>query len=450
MLRRRTGGGPVPPGGGLEGRFGRRPKRLGGRTAVAPATAHWYPRRAPAGRAYPPAWGQTRPRARGRFPRQPRLLRAGSPRLRRSVGGRWQRDPPRVRPDALASPMAGASGPPAGAGRERRTAVVGATVVRLPSSRRAAGSGPLRPAAEAASAGRAPLSIPRRVGFSFARRGPVAPALPWRQRFGADPRTGRATNAPPSQRRSSGPAVRRLGAASASGRSGIGRARPLADPAKGGLFFCSAGASSAGASLAPALWGGPSPGRASNAPPSQRRRSGPAWRRARGPLLAGRPKRQEMRRAPSPMLGRAAFLPSVGIVLPPLPWFPWVWGGPGAGSRYHCSAVAAAEVRSREAAGSGAASASGRSGERGRTTVAPATAAVRLCSWPGLPFHCAGIMAVRAMGRTRGRVTLPLRRRRRDGGPAFVKRVCGATKMRVAPRVAQPAECPPQDPKTLP
>ena len=40
----------------------------------------------------------------------------------------------------------------------------------------------------------------------------------------------------------------------------------------------------------------------------------------------------------------------------------WVWGGPEAGSRYHCSAVAAAEVRSRRAAGSRPLRASGRSG----------------------------------------------------------------------------------------
>ncbi len=50
----------------------------GSRTAVAPATAHWYARPARAGRGCPPACARTRPPARNRFPRWPRLLPAAS------------------------------------------------------------------------------------------------------------------------------------------------------------------------------------------------------------------------------------------------------------------------------------------------------------------------------------------------------------------------------------
>ena len=74
----------------------------------------------------------------------------------------------------------------------------------------------------------------------------------------------RGADAPsPARRRSAAPPVPPGGGLK--GRFGRrpkrrGRARPLADPATGGLFFRSAGAISTGASLAPALWGGPKDG----------------------------------------------------------------------------------------------------------------------------------------------------------------------------------------------
>ena len=112
-----------PPPGGMRER----------RTAVAPATAHQYPRRAPAGRDAPPARTRPQPRARGRFPGRPRLLPAASrglagtgaatprspsekqairPAARRdrtsaaATAEQWQRDP--------------APGPPQGGGGQRR------------------------------------------------------------------------------------------------------------------------------------------------------------------------------------------------------------------------------------------------------------------------------------------------------------------------------------------
>ncbi len=51
------------------------------RTAVAPATAHWYARPARAGRACPPASGRPQPPTRRRFRDQPRLLPPASRRL---------------------------------------------------------------------------------------------------------------------------------------------------------------------------------------------------------------------------------------------------------------------------------------------------------------------------------------------------------------------------------
>ena len=77
--------------------------------------------------------------------------------------------------------------------------------------------------------------------------------------------------------------------------------------------------------------------------------------------------------------GRAVFRPaggiSAGASLAPAPW-----GGPEAGSRYHCSAVAAAEVRSRRAAG-GMAGFSGR-WRPGEARLRP-SAAGRRCALRG-------------------------------------------------------------------
>ena len=91
--------------------------------------------------------------------------------------------------------------------------------------------------------------------------------------FRADPRPGRATTAPPSQRRSSGPAGRR-----ARGRFGgppkrRQRARRCASR-DGGLYFRSAGVICATAWLGPnGFRADPRPGRATNAPSPARRRS---------------------------------------------------------------------------------------------------------------------------------------------------------------------------------
>jgi len=88
------GSGPLAPLIGRIGPIGSSPAQLAlsspegrkkTRTAVAPATAHSYPRRAPAGRDYPPARARTRPPARKRIPRQPWLLPAASRRLAAGV-----------------------------------------------------------------------------------------------------------------------------------------------------------------------------------------------------------------------------------------------------------------------------------------------------------------------------------------------------------------------------
>ncbi len=65
------------------------------RTAVAPATAHWYARPARAGRDYPPARARTRPPAQKCIPRQPRLLPAARRQARRRIG--FPRFPSRAR-----------------------------------------------------------------------------------------------------------------------------------------------------------------------------------------------------------------------------------------------------------------------------------------------------------------------------------------------------------------
>jgi len=122
----------TPPRRRAPGRSGRRAEAAReGRTAVAPATAHWYPRRAPAGRAYPPASARIRPRARRRFPRQPRLLGAASRRLRRSLGGAVAARPVPGPPRRPGPPDAGRIGPTCRGGKrgpDRRRAGDGALV----------------------------------------------------------------------------------------------------------------------------------------------------------------------------------------------------------------------------------------------------------------------------------------------------------------------------------
>ena len=102
----------------------------------------------------------------------------------------------------------------------------------------------------------------------------------------------------------------------------------------------------------------------------------------RAPDLGGRfgpggPKRRVRGRAPLMCRSKGSFsLYRRGCFSPGLVQSRRVWGGPGAGSRYHCSAVAAAEVRSRRAAGSGplrAGRPKRRAGQRGwpRATAVP-------------------------------------------------------------------------------
>jgi len=155
-----------------------------------------------------------------------------------------------VRPSALGRTRAGS--------RYHCSAVAAAEL----RSRLAAGSRPLRPAGEAARDGARPCQMKPRLGFSSAHRGHLCERLLGAHSSGADPRPGRATTAPPSQRQSSGPAGRRArgrvappllrgrrgggpvppgggpGAASArAGRSGERRRASLPNEATAGLLF---------------------------------------------------------------------------------------------------------------------------------------------------------------------------------------------------------------------
>ncbi len=219
-----------------------------------------------------------------------------------------------------------ASGEPYGLGRtpagsRYHCSAVAAAEVR---SRRAAGSGRFGPAAEAAGGPKGPSSARRRSagpvppgggqlavppfgrmmgGFSFVRRGWFWPALLWPHRFGADPRPGRATNAPSPARRRSGsprPAWRRArGRFRPGGRSGgraegavvgataVRRPRPAGRratsrtpfrPDDGGFSFVRRGWFWP-ALLWPHRFGAdPRPGRATTAPSPARRRSGLSFR----------------------------------------------------------------------------------------------------------------------------------------------------------------------------
>jgi len=319
------GGGPLPISQGLCATFCQ-----GGTSGVRPCVSPGPERnrrgrgpdrrRAGDGAVVPPprrggedgsgACAGTQRRAEARVPRQPGLLRAASRRLGEPAA-----------PSAVAT---------AGKGKQC-------------GSRQAAGSRPLRPAAEAATAGRAPLSILRRAGVSFARRGPLLPALRWRQRLGADPRPGRATTVPPSQRRRSGPARPR-----ARGRFGGSPKRrevacaPLSPPRRA-VFLLGGGHCCQRLPRARALRR--NRGRVA-LPMRRRRRDGgpplPSSRQAAalGPL---RPAAEAAGESPPHCRSRDgwAFIRSVRATDAAASLAPAPWGGPEAGSRSHCRAVAA-------------------------------------------------------------------------------------------------------------
>ncbi len=159
----------------------------------------------------------------------------------------------------------------------------------------------------------------------------------------------------------------------------------------------------------------PGPGRATTAPPSPRRRSGPAGRRARGPLRPAAEAAGEL--APTlagPVHGRV-FRCSTGLSLArasPVP------SGLGADP----GRVALPLLRRRSGGGPVPPGGGRRAGSAGRPKRQQRA---RPCRWgegqarfsPGGGHLCQRFLGASALGRTRGRVALPLRRRRRDGGP---------------------------------
>ncbi len=164
------------------------------------------------------------------------------------------------------------------------------------------------------------------------------------------------------------------------------------------------------------------PGAATTAPPSPRRRSGPARRRARGRFGPGGPKRRESAPTiPEPATGgllcarwgghfRERFLG------------PSALGRTRAGSRYQCAVAGATAVRrSFRPARRRARAASGRAGRSGERERAPLPIPRRAgCFSLGGGHFCRRFLGASALGRTRGRVALPMRRRRRDGGPPLL------------------------------
>ncbi len=281
-----------------------------------------------------PSWGRspTDPadladRAEPSFPGEPSAGELG--RLRRPS---WARATPGVRP----TNCRGGAATNAASAQPQMVDPDGAQSARaaLRTVRRRNGAAPPEPSrAPGAASGqrpkrrvtrRDPLVGPPKAGSPSLRRGCLSPALLDGRRGWGGPAPGRATSAPPSQRRRSGPARRRARAASGqrAKRRVTGR-DPLVRPPKGGSpslrrgclspalldgrrvwggpgagsrYHCAVAGATAvrpffwrgflcqpiGGSVRRRLWGGPGPGRATNAPPSQRRRSGPAWRRARG------------------------------------------------------------------------------------------------------------------------------------------------------------------------
>ncbi len=242
-------------------------------------------------------------------------------------------------------------------------------------------------------------SRPREKGEQSAPGTTQRPARGWTRRGG---RVG-----PPSRRR------RRSGTPAAP-RRGVrfGGVRP--DPAAcGGARSSSAGATRRGE---PQARRGRGVSRSRDRSQRQAMRLPP---RALGAAStrAGRSGERERAHCP-PGDGRAVFR-SVGVSFAIASLARAVRGGPEAGSRDHCSAVAAAEVRSRPAAGSGAASArAGRSGERER---AP------------LPMPATGAFLSLGGGRFATACLPPAPRGGPEGGSRYHCSVAGATAVRRSP-----------------
>ncbi len=159
--------------------------------------------------------------------------------------------------------------------------------------------------------------MPAWGGLFFRSAGVFLPALAWRRRLGADPGPGRATTAPPSQRRSSGPARRRARGPLRPGRAEAVRVIAPHWPCRrrAGFSFARRGVFLPALAWRRRLGADPGPGRATSAPSPARRRSAapPARRRAQGPL---RPGRTEAARegAPLGMPRRARFFLWLGII----------------------------------------------------------------------------------------------------------------------------------------
>ncbi len=250
-----------------------------------------------------------------------------------------------------------------GDGSRYRCAVAGATAVRRPrpASRRARGRFGRRPKRRERAR---PLAHPGGGGPSFARRRPFLPPLAWPQHPGADPRTGRATTAPPSPRRRSGPAWRRAtllvfpGDCSSEKPGGCPRRGPCGHRAGG----------------EPAARRGKNARLVAKAPARRRLGAAGGWRA--GPARPGR--------AGVPMRRRRR---DGG---PPLP----------------SSRRAAGSGPLRPAAEAARDSASyWRSGDGGLFLRSAEVTSASAC------------FGARALTRTRGRAAPPMRRRRRDGGP---------------------------------
>jgi len=295
----------------------------------------------------------------------------------------------------------------------------------FPLSRQAVGSGPLRPGGPKRREGACAIADSATGGLSCAPRGAFLPGPPWRQRLGADPGTGRATNAPsPARRRSAAPLVPPgggLGAASAGGRSGE-RGRAIADSATGGLSCAPRGAFLPGPPWRQRL--GADPGRVA-LPLRRRRRDG-------GPPLPL--SRQAVGSGP---LRPAAEAASEGapLPIPPRAGFPALRGGhfcqgflgasalerTRAGSRYHCAVAGATAVRlpsSPGEAGSGPLRRGRAEAERERAPIRePATGGLLCAQWGSFLRALAWPGCVGADPRPGRATSAPSPARRRSGVP---------------------------------